>query len=169
MLTDIPITISISFVLILIYVLQAINIIKNIPCDKDIKSIFYSNFFHMDIIHLMLNLYSFYILSEVEKNIGSMKFLMLIVFFTLTNVITQFTLYKINPKSSCSIGFSGILYSILIWNLVITEGFDLKMFITIISLVVIPSMLDKNISFSGHIIGAIIGLASGIIWNKFTK
>ena len=60
---DVKISILLFITIIIIYLLNITNIIKNIPTQKNLLSNFYSNFFHIEITHLIRNLVGLYALS----------------------------------------------------------------------------------------------------------
>ena len=111
-----PICSFISVLIILIFSLYATNAIKIVPCEKDMLSIFMSQFVHTDFFHLASNLYGIYSLSRVEHKYGPKKFFSLIFFLLLLNTIAEAILHKL-IKSPCSIGFSGILYGVLTFEI----------------------------------------------------
>ena len=142
------------------------NIISYIPCDNNLASNILSNFVHTDPTHLIYNLYAILALSRVETILGSKQFLYLIIFLTLMNSIFETLLKKIVPKIPCSIGFSGVLFGILFWEIISNNGMDIFILSSVIPLVLIPSIMDKKTSFSSHFIGMITGTISGFIYYK---
>ena len=67
-LTNNPICSFIATVLIVLFLLTFINLLKFYPCNQDMLSNFVSNFFHVDIMHLLSNLYGLYVLSSKAKH-----------------------------------------------------------------------------------------------------
>lgn len=164
---DVPISIFISLLIIIVFLLYITTIIKTIPCDKDLTSVFISNFVHVDYIHVLSNLFAVYALSRVERDIGFSAFGNLIIFLLVFNTIGEIILHKLIPREfSCSIGFSGVLFGVLTYELVHNNDIDIFMLMSIAVTVITPSLTNSNVSFSGHLIGAIGGIVAGIIANK---
>jgi hypothetical protein len=64
----------------------------------------------------------------------------------------------------CSIGFSGILFGLMTWELITTRKIDIELLLAIVVTVVAPSIGNKKVSLTGHTIGAVSGVLGGIIW-----
>lgn len=166
---EIPITTFISLLLIIIYFLYSSNIISHVPCDNNLASNIMSSFVHTDPTHLIYNLYAILALSRVETILGSKQFLYLIIFLTIMNSVFETLLKKIIPETPCSIGFSGVLFGILFWEIISNNGMDIFILSSVIPLVLIPSVMDKKSSFSSHFIGMVTGTISGYIYYKMTN
>lgn len=162
---NVPISTTISIILILIFSLQT----KNVDCTNTIQTTFYNNFVHTQSYHLVANLCALFVLSKVEQKIGK-DFFPLIVFLLTINTIFQYIARKIFPNLiSCSIGFSGILFGIMTYEIITEQGLDANILLSISLIVVYPSFSQKNISFSGHLIGAISGIIGALIWKNFRE
>ena len=166
---DIPVSIFLAVSLFVISLLYLTSLIKTIPCGKDVLSNFYSNFTHVDIFHLIGNLSGLYVLSRVEQNIGSKQFIKLLVFLLVFNTLTESIMHKIMPSTSCSIGFSGVLFGIATWEIITTQEVDYAAVLAIIFSAIRPTVNEIKTSISGHVIGAIGGIISGIIWSAIYK
>jgi membrane associated rhomboid family serine protease len=162
---NVPVSIFISVFIIVIFSLYSTSVIKIIPCNKNMIPAFCSNFVHIEPEHLILNLYALYSLSRVEIMIGSKQFAILIIFLLFVNTLFESILHKLYPSLQCSIGFSGILFGIMTWELITNKGFDLYIATSIIAMVLIPSITNKKASLEGHIIGAISGIIGGFVWS----
>ena len=161
-----PICSFISVLIILIFSLYATNAIKIVPCEKDMLSIFMSQFVHTDFFHLASNLYGIYSLSRVEHKYGPKKFVFLILFLLIFSTIFEIILHKI-IKTPCSIGFSGILYGIFTFETITDKkNIDYNLFLSIIFNIISSKIFQKKISLTGHIIGAITGILGAIIYKK---
>lgn len=160
--SDVKVSIFLSISIIVIFLLYVTNIIKSIPCQKKLLSNFYSNFFHIEITHLISNIIGLYALSRIERNIGIKKFIKLIILILLFNSVFETILYILFPNMLCSIGISGILYGLITYEICTNKEIDYVLIIYIFSNIMIPY---KNVSVSSHIIGAI----SGIIISKIIK
>ena len=159
---DVKISILLFITIIIIYLLNITNIIKNIPTQKNLLSNFYSNFFHIEITHLIRNLVGLYALSRIEINIGFKKFIKVIILILLFNSIFETILYIVFPTLACSIGLSGILYSLATYELCSSKDIDYFLLFYIFINIMVPS---NNASIASHLIGAI----SGIIISKIIK
>jgi membrane associated rhomboid family serine protease len=163
-----PVCGSLALFIIIVFLLYAINIIKAVPCQKNIISIFSSNFIHVDPMHLISNLYGIYSLTHIEKKIGTKKFIILILFLLIFTTIFEVLLHKI-INSPCAIGISGILYGIATFDLMLYQKIDYQMLTAIILNISISYATNKRSSIIGHIIGVISGVIGGIIFKYLSK
>jgi len=169
---EVPVSLFLSISLIIIFLLYATTIIKSVPCNKDLLSVFYSNFVHIDLYHLMGNIFALYALARVEIALGAKTFFGLIIFLIIFNSLIEILIYKLIPGLTCGIGFSGILFGIMTWELVTNRKLDYLLVVSIIFIVVLPSFQNKNVSLLGHSVGAFSGIVGGLIWvktNEFLK
>ena len=153
--SDVKVSIFLLTSIIVVFLLYVTNIIKSIPCQKNLLSNFYSNFFHIEITHLISNIIGLYALSRIEKNIGIKKFIKLIILILLFNSVFETILYMLFPNMLCSIGISGILYGLITYEICTNKEIDYVLIIYIFSNIIIPY---KNVSVSSHIIGGISGI-----------
>lgn len=163
---DIPVSLFLAVSIIVVFALYLTTAIKTLPCGKDIMSSFLSNFVHIDSYHLMANLFALYALSRVEQDIGAKPFIALIVFLLLFTSIAEVVAHKIFPSLPCSIGFSGVLFGIMAWELVTVKELDFILVLSIVSMVIMPSIQNPKASFMGHAVGAVAGVIGGLIWKK---
>jgi membrane associated rhomboid family serine protease len=162
-LTNNPICSFIATLLIVLFLLSFINIIKYHPCNENMLSNFISNFFHVDAMHLLSNLYGLYILSRVEQNIGPQKFSLIIILILVLNTIIETVAHKIF-KTPCSVGFSAILYGILAWEIVSgNKEPDYFIVLAIIFDAISSFYLNRRIAVFSHVVGVITGVLLGII------
>ena len=161
-----PVSSFLAVSIITIFSLYVTNAIKTIPCDKDMVSIFMTNFIHIDISHLISNLVALYALSRVEYKTGPRKFFTLLIFLLIFNTIFEFILHKI-LNTPCSIGISGVLYGILTFEIICTNNVDYSMLSAVLLNMFISYTFDKKSSLSGHLVGAISGVLGAIIFKKF--
>ena len=146
------------------------SIIKRMPCGGNLTDRFYSNFVHTDFIHLIKNLYVLYSLSRVEKDLGSKTFTKLIVFLLISNTVIESIFRKIFPRITCSVGFSGILIGVTIFDLFNEDDkYDKGLLTSVVIEFFYPILKDNKVSMSGHITGMISGFISSIIWLKLYK
>ncbi len=160
---DVPICSFLIVSMTIVFSLYATTLIKQVPCGKNVMSSFLSNFVHMDFYHLTSNLIALYSLSRLEREVGPSLFLQLIVFLLVVNTVLEVSFHKIFPTTKCSIGFSGILFGLITWDLITTKDLDIYLLISIFTMVVVPSLKRSNVSLSSHCIGAISGIIGGII------
>lgn len=163
---DVPVSIFLSVSIIVVFSLYLTNAIKTIPCGNNVLSGFFSNFIHIEPYHLMANLFALYALSRVERNIGAKKFITLIVFLLIFNTIIEVALHKLFPKIPCSIGFSGVLFGIMTWELVTNQELDFILLVSIGAMVLSPSIMNPKASLLGHAAGAATGVIGALIWKK---
>lgn len=168
-LKDKPISICIGVLIVIIYLLYNINVIKSLPCKKNIPNIFVNSFTHIDNKHLITNLLTLWALSRVEREMGFKPFLWLLVFLIVFNTLIEYFIIKIYKDIDCGIGFSGILFGIMTWEMVTKNDVSTEIILTIAILVAAPSLQNKNASLSGHIIGAFSGIVSGLLWKMINN
>ena len=165
---NVPVSAFLAVVITVVFSLYFTTAIKTIPCGKDVMSSFYANFIHIETQHLIINLYALYALSRVEEKIGSKRFITLVVFSLILNTVIESAIHKFR-NTPCSIGFSGVLFSILTWEMATTRKVDAYLISAVAAMVVVPSLLDKNVSFVGHAVGAISGIITGLLYSKLSK
>lgn len=165
---DVPVSLFLAVSIVVVFSLYVTTAIKTIPCGKDIMSLFLSNFVHIDLYHLMVNLFALYALSRVEREIGGKKFISLIVFLLIFTSIIEVVIHKVYPYLPCSIGFSGVLFGIMTWELISKKELDIVLIFTIIGMVILPSVQNSKASLLGHAVGAIGGIIGGILWKKLS-
>ena len=161
-----PVCSFISVVIITIFSLYFTNALKTIPCGKDMQSIFISQFIHVDFLHLVSNVYGLYTLSTVEQKYGP-KFFFSLIFFLLTiNALLESLFHKFFD-TTCSLGFSGILYGVLTFELS-CRGMNTNylLFISIFANMIANDIFKNNVSLQGHLIGALSGIISGSLFKK---
>lgn len=157
-----PVCAFISVLIIIIFSLYTTSVFKSIPCEKDMVSIFICNFIHIDLFHLIANLYAIYSLSRVEILLGSRKFFILVLFLSIFNTIFESILHKI-INTPCSIGISGILYGVITFEILLTKNIDYNGLFAIFLNIYASSMSNTKSSLSGHMIGAISGILGSLI------
>ena len=166
---DVPVSVFLAVSIVLIFSLYATVVLKEIPCGKDVMSLFYSNFVHVDIYHLLSNIFALYALSRVEIAIGGKKFMTLIVFLLIFNTIAESIMYKLFKNLPCSIGISGVLFGVTAWEMITNKGFDWLVAVSLVVMIACPSIQDPKASLMGHSIGAIAGIIGGLLWSKISS
>jgi membrane associated rhomboid family serine protease len=168
---DVPVCTFIAVSIILMFILINMQFISsNISCGTTFKKIFMSNFIHIEASHLISNLYALYSLSRVEQEMGIKSFIYLVIYLLLCNTLIEFIAKKIFPQLGCSVGFSGVLFGLITWEMSSKKSVDINLILSVILMVTSPNIQaslegkEKKISLSGHIIGAISGIVGGLSW-----
>jgi membrane associated rhomboid family serine protease len=164
-LSEIPVCNLLAFILIIIFIMYNTSFLKTLPCGKGILNSFYSNFVHLDKIHIFSNISALYFLSRLEKKVGSFIFLYIISGLLVVNTFFTVMLNKVFPKIPCSIGFSGILFGLLGWELLIFKTIDPLFILTAL----IISVQDSKVSTIGHATGLVSGMAIAFAQLKIYK
>lgn len=149
---DRKVSLYIGLINLIVYLLYKMEFFNEIPCDGLISNI-KGDFIHINFKHILLNLIGLYILSNIEKHIGSEKFLKLVVFIIATTSIIESQFYR----NYCSIGFSGILYGLLAYQMLILQKIEID--IIIVLLLLYFTQKDNVTSNSFHFIGFLSGVA----------
>jgi membrane associated rhomboid family serine protease len=166
---DVPISVFISLSMIVIFLLFNAQVVTAVPCGKSVQQVFMSYFVHIDFVHLVSNLYALYAISRVEQEMGRESFIWLLIFLLAFNVLVELISKKIWKDLPCSIGFSGILFGLITWEMVSKKKLDVELMLAIVIMTITPSLRGKNISLSGHAIGAVSGIMAGILWKYINK
>ena len=161
---EVPVCVLLAVTLITVFSLYVSNLVRSIPCGKKGVSVFLSNFVHIDPYHLAANLFALYSLSRIEISLGWKQFVGLLLFILACNTLVEVMLHAYCPSMPCSIGFSGVLFGMMAWELVATKKLDLMLLLSILLVVVCPSLTNKKASLQGHLIGALSGIFAGVIW-----
>lgn len=148
------ILIGINVLVFLAYTNGYANINK--MCDTGFISSIKQSFTHINIQHLLVNMYTMYTFRILEQTYGSKLFLKLICYIIILDAILT-TVANKTTNLTCSIGFSGILFGILIWNFFKTKkitGFNL---LSALFFIIQPSFQNPRASLVGHFIGGLTG------------
>ena len=170
-----PATLLMSSILVLVTLLFLSQPL-GLPCDNDFFSAFLRNFIHIDPLHLIINLYGFYRLTQLELAIGSIRYIALLILLAVLQTVLEWLTYHPFVRefgglvpfggATCSIGFSGILFGIISWMFFSERGLDLALLFAMITSITITSAQNPQISFIGHLIGLIAGLIAVPITRK---
>jgi len=161
---DVPVSVFVALSMIVVYLLFNAKVVTALPCGKGIHEVFMSNFVHVDKIHLISNLYALYAISRVEQEMGFQPFIWLLIFLLIFNTLAEVVVKYIWKDFPCSIGFSGVLFGLMTWELMSKMKFDVELIISIVIMVVGPSLRNNKVSLSGHAIGAVSGIIGGLLW-----
>lgn len=149
--------------LIVVFVGYSTAIIQQLPCNKNLIDIFLGNFVHVDLSHLLFNLLVFISFFKVETRIGSAEFIKVVSLITIILTLLEYIFHKLTKsKYPCSIGFSGIAYGVLIWELLAKEYIDYPL---LLGLIVVALSGGRQVSTVGHFMGILSGLATSYLIN----
>lgn len=147
--------------------------VPKIELKKEYWRFLTANFVHIDIAHLFMNCYGIYYLGGTffEPYLGVAAYLYLVVVSAImTNVVTYiYTFYHRQYENVNTLGASGIFYgflgAILTLGLVFQGPFlmILKQFVIVIVINVGYTLLNKNVSKTGHLGGFIGGVLAMVI------
>jgi membrane associated rhomboid family serine protease len=167
--TDVPICVGLATIIVIIFSLYFTTLVKTLPCGSGVMDRFYSNFVHTTIPHMIGNLIGLYALARVEKNMGTKKFAILVAYLLIFNTLAESLLHTLVPSTPCSIGFSGILFGILTWELVTHKGIDKTILASILLITVFPTIVKGDkVSLGGHLIGSLSGVIGALLYTKFS-
>lgn len=132
-------------------------------CDKTLSGTILQKFTHSNAAHLLSNMVVFnFVLTTFDNTYDKSTTYRIVLFSFAINVLVVWTLrYHMNLE--CSIGFSGIIFSLLSYIILKTRGLNSDSLIWILSLS-IPPLLITNTSFSGHFIGILCGIILYLIY-----
>lgn len=152
-----PVFYVVALVLIVVYFFVQPQL-DGVPCGDSLGHAVQRPLLHGNTQHLMANLFAFGTLAALETRNGSTSFGLLVLF--LFTVVVLLDLIMPASIDSCSIGFSGVVLGLLVW-----DGFEKGMYsfntATLLSLawvLLAPVMSNSRISFWGHLYGIIAGL-----------
>ena len=149
--------VHLNFIIIMIlsfiyYFIEEHNVVYILSNQKSIfMREIYGMFFHVDIYHLLMNCITVFILIDTNFR------LLTIIYFIIANAIL-ISCINLVYKTPLSVGFSGVLYSILTIypnNTVYTFYMKSPLYTPI--LLIVNQFLFKDISFFGHLVGIMSG------------
>ena len=161
-----PVTLISGLIMGLITLMYTFGQLQSLPCDQDLGSAFLRNFIHVDWLHLILNMYTFYRLMPIELIFGSSFYLILLGFLILFQTIIEWII-NLYFEINCSIGFSGILFGLFTWMILSLRGQDWKMLSALILSIFASSARDPRLSLLGHLMGVVSGLLAWAISTPF--
>lgn len=158
-----PVFGTISAGLIVVMGLYIFGILKEVPCGNGTIETLNRTFIHLDTVHILSNLFVFYVLSRIEVIHGSSFFATLIVQLLAITTIFEILLKQF-INAPCSVGFSGILFGLVVWELLYDRNLSLVLLISVGAMVVTPSLQNPKASLTGHTIGALSGLVLALYY-----
>lgn len=132
-----------------------------------------ANFVHIDIAHLFMNCYGIYYLGGTffEPYLGTYAYLYLVLFSGICSYIVTYlcSYYNRRYENVVTLGASGIFYGFL--GAIVTLGLIfqgpflmiLREFVVVIIVNIAFTLLNKNISKTGHLGGFIGGVIATLI------
>ncbi|KAG7033682.1 Rhomboid-like protein 15 [Cucurbita argyrosperma subsp. argyrosperma] len=140
--------------------------------------IFTSVLFHGSLLHVLFNMLALVPLgSELERIMGSIRMLYLTILLAISNAIIHLFIAVVmahnplhhydNPMNECAIGFSGILFSLIVIETSLS-GIQSRSVFGLFNvpaqwyvwiLLVVFQLLMTNVSFLGHLCGIVSGFA----------
>lgn len=151
-----PVFGTISTGLIVVMLLYAFGVLKMLPCGDGVLNSLNRTFVHADLKHILSNLFVFYILSRIEVTHGSIFFVLMLVQLMVITIVLEIIVKSI-WNIPCSIGFSGILFGLAVWELIYDRNVSLALLIGIGAMVIMPSLQNPKASLIGHSLGAFSG------------
>ena len=156
--------------IILIYFLYINNIFKNIQCNNTLSSQMTNILFHQNIFHIISNILGLYGLTYIEQKIGKKKFIILLIYLIICNSIIEVILNKITDNNECSIGLSGVIIGVFVWNKIVENDINKYLLLSITYYLLMPFVKPEiKITFNGHIAGVISGIIGGFFFNYFKQ
>ena len=143
-------------------------------CEKlQFWRLFTSSFFHSGIIHLLMNMMTFYQLGvSFERSIGTFSFFCHIAIFGfISNLVYLFVAWFMKfggrPETyyGSAVGFSGVLFSLMVIDNTVSGGNKRSVFgLFLVPTEIYPwvmllfmSLIMPNVSLVGHAAGLIVG------------
>lgn len=145
------------------------------PQIEELYRLFISPFAHASILHLFFNcLFLHQVGPQLERLMGSFRFYCATVYFFIVCIFVEFLcLFLIDQlpiasgraSSSCSLGFSGILFAYLVVHSQLSEYptysvygcFDVPTKYYPLALLILFQLIGSNVSFLGHMAGMVGG------------
>lgn len=160
------VSIIVAIILLVTFFFPEFGLVGTVDCfDKSIKQYMTNSFHHGSITHLLANMLSLFQLSALEEHYGPVKFTIILVsLLILSNVIHYFM-----PDQSCTIGFSGVLIGLIVFDKFLNNGwlFDITMIQSIVLLLLLPYFGNRKVSIFGHLSGVLAGLLLGYVFQFF--
>ena len=159
-----PVFSFISVVLIIITLLYIFGYFKNVPCGSDPLKILRRQFIHSNYGHIVANLVVFYILSRIEIEFGSSVFFMIILQILVISTTLELIVHHMF-NIPCSVGFSGVLFGMAVWEFMYSRSMNYAVLLTILAIVIAPSVTNPRASLIGHSLGAFSGLLLSLYYS----
>ena len=143
--------------------------------DGEIWKAWSSLFIHSDITHLLSNLWLFAIFGYLVRAFWGPVVFPIITFLVLGGLTTFMTVYYYGPGPRL-LGASGMIYGMIaLWLVTYCRyetRYSLKMrlfrSIGFVLIMLFPTTITKNVSYSAHFFGFVVGIVLGLllIWQR---
>jgi membrane associated rhomboid family serine protease len=161
---DTPVSAFLALSIIVVFIMYWTSLIKPVPCGNTASNVLKSHFIHTESSHIFSNLYSLYAISRVERKMKGKRFILLVLFIVTVSSLLEVIIHRVFPTLPSSIGFSGILFGLMTWELVTEKTIDVYLLSAIGLMLTLPSMGNRNVSFDGHAAGALAGGLAGLMY-----
>lgn len=136
------------------------------PFDFEPLNYLVRTLYHGDIQHLLANMFTLYQLNSLSEHTKTTKQLIQILIFSwIGSSILLYVAHNILDQKRIAIGFSGVLFSLIIINEFLKTGRFLS-FSTSQIAEILPQILVPGISFLGHLSGILTGIIYVILTLK---
>jgi membrane associated rhomboid family serine protease len=159
-----PVFTTVTMILFATYVATARGYVE-FPCTRSPLHLLLSNFVHTDITHITVNLVAFYYLATWETRIGSRRFATLLCLVIAVTTLYNMIFVRIFPDTKCSVGFSAVIMGLFAWDLIVKYGADAYVIIAVLAASLLPVLVNRRISWKGHLTGAIAGFTVAALYN----
>jgi rhomboid domain-containing protein 1 len=158
------ISILLSLALLMIYLYFG-----NVPLpDTSVDAVDYilRTFYHADLLHLLSNMLVLARVSVLGELLTPGKLIQLLLFLTITSSIFLLAIDNLfGTTRTITVGFSGVLFGLIVVKNVLL-GADITTVLTDLALLILPGILDPQISFLGHLSGIIAGFIYLFIFER---
>lgn len=148
------VTIAIIGIMILIYVTPFnMHDFGSIVIDAPART-----FYHANWEHLIANSISFFALSFMEQKMGSLKYLMAIIFIWAVSTLILYGIFWLFPsRRAYTVGFSGVIFglSVLYFTMM---GSSPGISALGLAVTLVPQLFVPGISWEGHLAGILAGV-----------
>ena len=149
--------------------LGAVMLLRPQPnCARTVPAALARPAVHVDLGHLVGNLFAFYLLSQsIQPRIGTLNYIMLIAFLWLTTALMDLVF-----QQRCAVGFSAVVLGLLVWDMF--DRGELKFDLTALAVLAVTWLQplatgQHNVSMSGHLMGIVAGLIAVVATRALRK
>jgi hypothetical protein len=155
---EVPVSVALTIILTVSSLIHLTHKDKfQLDCNNFL-SLLSANFIQADINQLTVNIFSIYTLSNIELTLGSKKYLSLFVSALLIYTTLLYEFHKIIPTLDCPLGFSSLIFSILVWNFLLTKMLNPSIVILLVITFIYLSLHYSQILLLNFGIAALTGL-----------
>lgn len=159
----------VSYMILIIIVIVFFTKMNMYDSNNEIVNYILRSFYHANMSHLIANGISFYNLSFIEDVLGSVKFLIAMIFIWIISSLLLYVYHHFFPsRKVLTVGFSGVIFGLfVVYYSMIGDGAGFTVGRLIISIV--PQLVVPGISWEGHICGIIAGVLYVLLFPKIPK